>query len=136
MKRICFFLSFWCLLALTAQAQRPASRNAERTPPPAEERARKMTEKLRTDLGLSPEQAEKVYQINLQAAQTHDEHRQARTAERAEMRDQMQAVETARDESLRQVLDDAQQKRYETLKAERQEKRQGRMKNRRGGMEK
>ncbi len=126
------------MIALSAYAQpvrRPAA-NPDRTPPPAEERARKMTEKLRTDLNLTPEQAERVYQINLQAAQTHDQQRAARTAERAETRAQMAAVETERDQALRQVLDEEQLNRYESLKAERQEKRQQRTEPRRARPEK
>ncbi len=84
-------------------------------PDPAE-RAEKQAERMATVLDLTPEQAEKVREINQSFAERAK-------AGRADLRKQREAMQEARKAALKSVLTEEQFTKLETLQAQRMERR-------------
>lgn len=71
--------------------------------PSAEERAERMTNRMGEQLGLSEEQKQKIYQINLQNAQSRDiemENRRAEAKQRRESRENQMQEQTKEIENI------------------------------------
>jgi len=85
--------------------------------PPAEERAKKMTEKMKTQLNLTDEQMPKVEEINLRTAQSTDAATQAAGTKEERMA-KVKAAQEQRDKDLKDVLNPDQWKKYEQVKNE------------------
>ncbi|WP_116127612.1 DUF4890 domain-containing protein [Lewinella sp. IMCC34183] len=117
------------LAAGTADAQRAAGDR----PAPAE-RAAKQTERLATVLDLSPEQQERVGEINLRFAEDIREARADREAERAAARAELQAANDKRKAEMKAVLTEEQYAKLEALQERRRDRREdGHRRGRRGG---
>ena len=89
----------------------------EREIPPAEERARQLTEKMKEKLGLTEEQVPAVTEINLRAATQIDTiiHSGGSRRERLE---ELRSVQQQRDKELEKVLTKEQWKQYVAIKDE------------------
>ena len=102
------------LLATAANAQRPGRTATEGRPQmSAEERAQKMADQQKENLGLSEEQHQKVYAIHLAHAQKHEAKRGERQRDMEQRRADIEAIEASRDSELRKVLTDEQYAKYQ-----------------------
>jgi periplasmic protein CpxP/Spy len=88
----------------------------------ADERAEKVTNKMKEKLNLTDEQVQKVKAINLEAAQQKDTMKTAAKEKRAEMKEKVKTIEANRDAKIKEVLTDAQKAEYEKMKAKGKEK--------------
>lgn len=104
----------------TLQAQRGPGRDA--TP---ETRATKQTERMKQDLGLTDEQAEKIKEINLKYAQKAEESRKAQATEREKKRAERDAVQAEHQKEIESVLTKEQREKWTQIRKERKEGRNG-----------
>lgn len=119
MKKLILLMSAFLLTTSAVLAQKP-ERRREMNP---EKRAEKQTDMMRDELGLSPEQYQKVLVLNKERAQKRQD---AMKAQRAEMKKQHEAFQ----EQLNAVLTPEQatklsalrEKRKEEFKAKRRER--------------
>ena len=86
---------------------------AQQAAPTAEERATKQTENMVIDLGLSPEQKEQVYAINLGIIQKNDAIRANNAMSTELKRQSIQGNNDARREMIMSVLTPEQKPKYE-----------------------
>ncbi|HEX3006448.1 MAG TPA: hypothetical protein VHO90_02405 [Bacteroidales bacterium] len=94
----------------------------------AEDRAKRQTEAMTTQLSLTDDQQTKVNAINLKYAKQMDEvfaQRGTPGGDRDEMHKKMTAIETSKREELSSVLNADQLKKYDEMVAERQKNRPG-----------
>lgn len=82
-----------------------------------EERATAQTEKMKTELALTPEQVEKVKIINLGIIQKNEGVRNS-TMSSEEKKNAHKNIEDARDTMMKEALTAEQFQKYQTLKAE------------------
>ena len=99
----------FAFVSITAFAQRGSAQMT------AEARAEDQTKSLTESLKLTEEQQKQVYTLNLSRAQKMDEMRKSQDADRAKMRESMQAFNT----ELQKVLTPEQQEKYKTEMKER-----------------
>lgn len=85
-----------------------------------EERAKRQTETLVKELGLTDDQKEKVYEINLKYAQPVDK---TARANRDTRREDLRKVSEERTVALKKVLDKDQQKKLDDLQKQTQRRR-------------
>lgn len=105
--------SLVCMVTATAQGQR-----GNATP---EERAAKMTERMKQSLKLTEDQATKVQAINLQAAKDMAAARESGQ----DMRTSMQTIRTKQDAELQKVLTPEQYKTYQDSRQQMQNRNNG-----------
>jgi hypothetical protein len=103
---ICLTLMIFC----TASAQNPKNMSAEN-------RAKKITEWMKTNLQLKDDQVSKVQDINLKYANKMDEVKNS-SGSKQDKTKTMKTNEDARDNELKSVLSDEQFKTYQSKKAE------------------
>lgn len=84
-----------------------------------EERAKKQTEALVKELGLTDEQKEKVYDINLKYAQPNEE---LAKMDREKRREAFQKIQKEKDDAIKAVLTDEQKKKYDEYQKGMQER--------------
>jgi len=113
MKKI--LLAIACLLVVSATtfAQRG---NNQRTP---EENAKRMTERMKTELNLTPEQVTPVDSINLVFAKAQAKLMEKANGDFASIRDDMRKLSALRVEAYEKVLTPEQIDAYKKLMAER-----------------
>jgi len=118
MKR--FFLAIVCVLvvSLTVSAQQGRGGN-QRTP---EENAKRQTERMTTDLKLTPEQVAPVDSINLVFAQARAKLIEKANGDFASVRDDMQKLSALQLEAYGKVLTDDQLATYKKQMEERRQR--------------
>ncbi|WP_111672653.1 DUF4890 domain-containing protein [Algoriphagus litoralis] len=84
-----------------------------------EERAKKVTEKMATELELSEEQKSQILELNLDQAKI----RQAEIDHEMDQRKQRSAQMKAHEEKIKAILTDEQRSKWEEIKMENREKR-------------
>lgn len=110
-------MSMAVLFTTSIYAQSPAPHHPMgRQKPNPEQIAQRMTERMSEELQLSPEQSEKLYELNLNRIKKHQADKQAH-------HEQMQADRAKSDESLQQILTPEQYAEWQKIKAERKEHR-------------
>jgi hypothetical protein len=116
-KSVWLVIAMVCL-ALTMPAA--ASEDEKATPklPPAKERAKALTEKMKEKLELTGTQEDKVMQINLRAAEAVDHATALPGAGRYDRFQSVKAAQATRDNELKGVLTQDQWKKYKKLKDE------------------
>ncbi len=108
----------------TLMAQKPMK--------PAEDRAAKLTEWMKTNLKLSDDQVTKVQDINLKYARKMDELHNSSQDKNAKMM-AMKSDGEAKDGELKQVFTNDQYQAYEAKKADMKKQMKAEMKARKGG---
>ena len=101
-----------------AQADKTAQK---RQIPPAEERAQRLTDRMKEKLGLTEEQASKIAEINLRTAKQNDAAFGASGADRRESLRQVRAANEQRDKEFKKILTGEQWKQYEQMREEMKE---------------
>ena len=118
MKRI--LLAIACLLVVSATIfAQPGNR---RTP---EENAKRMTERMTTELNLTPEQVAPVDSINLVFAKAQAKLMENANGDFASIRDDMRKLSALRVEAYEKVLTDEQIEAYKKMMADRMRNRGG-----------
>ncbi|KAB2918291.1 MAG: hypothetical protein F9K23_03865 [Bacteroidetes bacterium] len=112
MKKILVF-TIAALFAVSGMAQEKKKGRS------AEQRAEKITNKMKEKLNLTDEQVVKIKAINLEAAQQKDTLKAEAKAERKE---KVKAIETDRDTKIKAVLTEEQKAEYEKMKEKGKEK--------------
>ena len=91
-----------------------------------EERAKRDTEQLKDQLGLTENQTESAYKINLKNAEEMQKVFSTSTGDREAMRESMQELRLKRDSSYQEILTDYQFDQYKKIMEERMERRRQR----------
>lgn len=104
-------------LAMPAGASSEAESAAPKLPP-AKERAKELTAKMKEKLALTGDQEDKVAEINLRAAEAVDAATALPGASRYDRFQSVKALQTQRDNELKGVLTQDQWKKYKKLKDE------------------
>jgi len=97
--------------AVADQASAP-----EREIPGAEERAQRLTDRMKGELGLTEEQVSRVAEINLRIAKQVDEIRGASDVSRNERANRMRSAQGQRDKELKAILTEGQWAQYEKMR--------------------
>jgi len=119
MKKLLF--AFVCLcVALTVSAQQGGGN--QRTP---EENAKRTTERMKSDLNLTPEQVAPVDSVNLVFAQARAKLIEKANGDRASIRDDMQKLNALQLEAYGKVLTADQLATYKKQMEDRRQKAQG-----------
>ena len=100
-----------------AESAKPQPTPAKRNLPPPQERAHRITEKMKEKLNLTEAQVPKVEEINLRTAQQTDAASQS-TGTREERVAKVRAVQQERDKGLKEVLNQDQWKKYQQIKSD------------------
>lgn len=87
-----------------------AQQTQQREPKTPEERAKKQSERLTTQLGLSDDQKSKIYEINLKEINDSEAVRKDATLSEDAKKEKLKAIHESRKTSYSQVLTDEQQK--------------------------
>lgn len=112
MKKLVLFL----MVALFTTSGLFAQQRQRATP---EERAKRQTEALVKELGLTTEQKDKVYEINLKYAQPRTN---TANTDREKRREEFQKLQKEKDDAIKAVLTDEQKVKYEKYQKDLQEK--------------
>lgn len=96
-----------------------AAQQERRELPDPEERAKKMTERMASELQLSEDQKEKILAINLENAKKRQAEMEKEMAERKARMEEMKAQEA----KIMEVLTEEQRKHWEEIKLERRDQR-------------
>lgn len=88
----------------------------EREIPAAEERAQRLTDRMKGELGLTEEQVPRVAEVNLRIAKQVDEIRSASGGSRDERADRMRSAQGQRDTELKEILTKEQWTQYEKMR--------------------
>jgi periplasmic protein CpxP/Spy len=119
-----FMMTYAGAFAQRGQDNRKGGQQKEMQTP--EQRAEKMTMKMTEELGLSEDQKQKIYQINLENAQKRQEQRESMQVEREAKRAEMQAKAKAQNDQIEAILTPEQKTKWEEVKMEnRKEIREG-----------
>jgi len=98
------------------------------------QRAERITIKMTEELGLSKDQKQKIYQINLENAEKRQAQRDAMQEEQKSKRTEMQAQNKARNERMEAILTSEQKTRWDEVKKDNRDKiREGSRRGQRGG---
>lgn len=115
----------------TTKNEKPKTEQREKkTPKTAEERAGNITERLTNQLGLSADQKEKIYEINLGIAQKNDGIRANTTLSKDERKKLLLENHSARKAMYKEVLTAEQFAKYEAWEAEKKAKMEAKKKER------
>lgn len=126
---LCLGLALILTNALAAQSGSEKQGRGQKEPMTAEQRAQKMTDRQKAELGLDDAQYQKVLDINKKHAVKMDGiHKKARE-EREKRQAEMQTLEAARQTELNKVLTPEQYEKFKMNKEKQKEK----MKGRKGG---
>jgi periplasmic protein CpxP/Spy len=117
MKKLLMIAAIFTMTFAGAFAQRgQGSRQKESMTP--EQRAEKMTMKMSDELGLSEDQKQKIYEINLENAEKRQAQREAMEEERNAKRAEMQAQMKKQNEEIEAVLTPEQKDKWQEVKKE------------------
>ncbi|WP_430933553.1 DUF4890 domain-containing protein [Saccharicrinis sp. 156] len=119
MKNLIFSLVAIFAITFSLEAQRPQRGNMG-TP---EDMAKKQTERMKEDLGLTDKQTTKIQSINLKYANKQQELRKNASGDREAMRESMKTIRDERMTELKKVLTEEQ---VEKLVAQEKERMQNR----------
>jgi Spy/CpxP family protein refolding chaperone len=114
MKKLIMIAAIFMMTYAGAFAQRGQQKEMQSP----EQRAEKMTAKMTEELGLSVDQKQKIYQINLENAQKRQEQREAMQVEREAKRAEMQAQAKAQNDQIEAILTSEQKTKWEEVKKE------------------
>lgn len=112
-----FVLGVFFVTSVGVFAQDHEAKVQHRTP---EETAKRMTDKLAKELGLSEKQQKEVYEINLKYSTEVDKRQKQKEEERKAKIESHQAVRQNRDAALKNVLTEEQYMTMQKNKEERQ----------------
>jgi len=115
-----FMLLLFCALSVNTFAQKKTN----------EERAKQLTDKMKTELKLNDAQYQKVYTANLDFINKTSKAREEQQANRAEKMKTMKSYGDERDTALKGVLSEQQFTSYQEMKKERKEEMKEKMKKR------
>ena len=111
------YISIFCMLlfasSVTLHAQDKASKDKDRV------------EKLKSDLGINDDLAQKVLAIEKDSRQKMMDVRKSGNGDKEAMRPQMQAIKKDRDDKLAGILNKEQMSKYTDLEAKKMQGRQG-----------
>lgn len=125
MKKLIMIAAIFMMTYAGAFAQRGQG-SQQKEPMTPEQRAEKMTMKMTEELGLSEDQKQKIYKINLENSQKREAQRAAMEQERKANRSEMQAQAKAQNEQIEAILTPEQKTKWEEVKKEnRKEIREG-----------
>ena len=99
-----------------------AAQQEKREQPNPEERAKKMTEKMATELQLSEEQKSQILTLNLELAKKRQAEMEQQAAERKVKMEEMKAHQ----EKINEILTEAQRTKWEETKLKQRDKRKPR----------
>lgn len=116
------------IIGITSLAQPPQGRQLN-----SEERAKRQTDQMVKDLGLTEAQATKVQALNDKCSKKMSEYTQQAGDDRAKRREMMQLVRSEKDAGLKEILTADQYKKYQDIEQKRIEERQQRSGDRSGG---
>lgn len=126
---LCLGLALILSNALYAQSGEGKQGRQQKQPMTAEERAQKMTDRQKAELGLDDAQYQKVLDINKKhAAKLDGLHKKSRE-DHAKQKEEIQTLEASRQAELNKVLTPEQYEKFKTNKEMKKEK----MKSRKGG---
>lgn len=117
MKKLLMIAALFTMTFAGAFAQRGQG-SQQKEPMTPEQRAEKMTMKMTEELGLSEDQKQKIYQINLENAEKRQVQREAMEEERKAKREEMQAQTKAQNEQIVAILTPEQKTKWEEVKKE------------------
>lgn len=109
MKKLSFLITvaLFAFSASQAVAQQGGNRNMK-----PEERAKQMTERLKTDVKLTDAQYEKVYALNLKQIQQMQEARKDNAAQQGDRREAFRTMQKNREDELAKILTAEQMQQY------------------------
>jgi len=116
----------------TKQAVTDEKAAPEREIPVAEERARRLTDRMKERLGLTEEQIPRVAEVNLRIAKQVDDIRSASEGSRSELSSNVRSLQEQRNKELKEILNGEQWKEYEKMQEEMRSKGRDRGKEYRG----
>jgi Spy/CpxP family protein refolding chaperone len=122
MRKTLLILGMLFGIATISFAQDKGKRGEGRTPAKPEERAKRMTENLKTKLNLNDEQQSKIFSIYLEQAKKTDSLRNT-AGEQKDKFVQMRAISTSGQSKINAVLNADQQKTFKALQEERMKNR-------------
>lgn len=125
MKKFVVF-ALAAFIALGAAAQDSTKTRTKATP---EERAGKVTNKMKEKLALSADQEAKIKAINLEAAQKKDAVKAEAKGNKEELKNKIIVIEKERDAKIKAVLTPDQNVKYDKMKEKGKEKIKARHKN-------
>ena len=117
-RRGLLLLAALCLLPAAPAVTRAEEEKAAPSLPPAKERAKELTAKMKEKLSLTGDQEDKIYKINLHAAESVDHAIAIPGAGRYDRFQSVKAAQAQRDNELKGVLTQDQWKKYKKLKDE------------------
>jgi Spy/CpxP family protein refolding chaperone len=121
MKKLLMIAAIFTMTFAGANAQRgqggPRGGQQKESMTP-EQRAEKITTKMTEELGLSEDQKQKIYQVNLENAKKRDANRATMEEERKAKRTEMQAQNQAQNEQIEAILTPEQKTKWEEVKKE------------------
>jgi len=126
---LCLGLALILSNALYAQSGEGKQGRGQKEPMTAEQRAQKMTDRQKAELGLDDAQYQKVLDINKKHAAKMDGLRNKSSEEREKQKAEMQKLEASRQADLNKVLTPEQYEKFKMNKEKKKEK----MKSRKGG---
>lgn len=121
MKKLLMIAALFTLTIAGAFAQRGQGGSKEGQPKESltpEQRADKMTNRMTEELGLSEDQKQKIYKINLDNAQKREAQRAAMEEDRKAKRAEMQAQNQVQNEQIEAVLTPDQKTKWQEVKKE------------------
>jgi len=114
MKKFLFAIVCFLVVSLTVSAQRDGNRLSP------EESAKRMTERMTTELNLTPEQVVPIDSINLVFAKAQAQLRENANGDFASIREDMRKLGALRLEAYEKILTDEQIQAYQKIMEERQ----------------
>jgi len=120
-KLACLTTAALCLALVLPAAAKEEEKAAPKLPP-AKERAKELTKKMKEKLQLTGDQEDKVMEINLRAAEAVDHATAVPGAGRYDRYNSVKAAQKQRDNELKGVLTHDQFEKYKRLKDELKDK--------------
>ena len=133
MKKIAFLTVVFSLIGAAGFAQADQGKRERMS---AEERAQKITDKMKTEFKLSDEQTRKIASVNLEKAKEIDQLREENKDQREEMKAKLKAIHEEREQEYKAILSSEQFAAYTKKKEERKEKMKKRFEKRKNRIEK
>ena len=81
-----------------------------------EERAQRLTERMKTELSLTTKQVQKVYELNLRYDKKIEKARRDNFDNRVKMRENMKSFSIEKDKEMKRILSKKQYKKYQDMK--------------------
>lgn len=133
MKKIAFLTVLFSLIGAAGFAQADYGKREQMS---AEERAQKITDKMKTEFKLSDEQTRKIASVNLEKAKEMDVLREENKSHREQMKNKLQTIQEEREQEYKKILSSEQFATYNKKKEARKEKMMKRFEKRKKQIEK